>query len=204
MRRLAVVALTAFLGMVLATSAAWAGHESLSVLIPGDPLEGSRLFSGKGCLGCHAVHGVGGTTGPDLGRGGLNRPLLEIAAVMWNHAPGMERVFEEKRVVRPTFKPGEMASLLAFLYYLGSLNPPGDADAGARLFAEKRCVQCHSLGGVGGKVGPALDVAARRADVRQDVRDVVALERGPRDVMGLHGVRHGPAPLPERRGEEER
>ena len=113
------------------------GHESLSVLLPGGPLEGSRLFAAKGCLGCHGVHGAGGTAGPDLGRGILNRPLLEIAAVMWNHAPGMEHVFQEKRVPRPMFEPPEMASLLAFLYYLGSLDPPGDAERGAVLFREK-------------------------------------------------------------------
>jgi mono/diheme cytochrome c family protein len=69
----------------------------------------------------------------------------------------MEHVFQEKRVPRPKFEPAEMASLLSFLYYLGSLDPPGDAAAGSRLFSEKRCQQCHSLGGKGGHIGPALD-----------------------------------------------
>jgi mono/diheme cytochrome c family protein len=91
----------------------------------------------------------------------MNRPLLEIAGVMWNHSPGMEHVFQEKRVPRPRFEPSEMASLLSFLYYLGSLDPPGDAAAGARLFSEKRCQQCHSLGGKGGSIGPALDGYSR-------------------------------------------
>ena len=81
----------------------------------------------------------------------------------WNHAPGMEHVFQEKRVARPTFEPQEMASLLAFLYYLGSLDPPGDADRGFLLFREKGCQTCHTAGGSGGKVGPDLTRFGRYA-----------------------------------------
>jgi mono/diheme cytochrome c family protein len=162
MRRLALALI--LLGAIgLDGRPAAAGHEALSALLPGNPLEGSRLFTGKGCLGCHAVHGVGGTTGPDLGRGILNRPLLEIAGVMWNHSPGMERVFQEKRLARPRLEAGEMASLLAFLYYLGSLDPPGDAVIGARLFRQKGCQTCHSVGGQGGRIGPELDPYSRYA-----------------------------------------
>jgi len=159
--KLLVFGLIVLSGVGINVAPVLASHESLSVLLPGDPLEGSRLFTGKGCLRCHAVHGVGGTAGPDLGRRILNRPLLEIAGVMWNHSPGMEHVFQEKRVSRPKFEPSEMASLLSFLYYLGSLDPPGDAAAGARLFSEKRCQQCHSLGRKGGTIGPALDPYSR-------------------------------------------
>lgn len=57
----------------------------------------------------------------------------------------------------------EMASLLTFLYYLGSLDPPGNADAGERLFRQKGCRTCHSLGGKGGRVGPVLDAYSRYA-----------------------------------------
>ena len=158
---LAGLILSAGVGLGIGARSAFGGHEILSALLPGNPLEGSRLFAAKGCLQCHAVQGVGGTTGPDLGRGILNRPLLEIAGVMWNHSPGMERVFRERQVGRPQFKPNEMASLLAFLYYLGSLDPPGNAAVGARLFREKGCQTCHSLGRKGGSVGPALDPYSR-------------------------------------------
>lgn len=161
--RLLIVGLVLLSGVAFEVSPALGGHESLSALLPGNPLEGSRLFTGKGCLRCHAVHGVGGTTGPDLGLGILNRPLLEIAGVMWNHSPGMEHVFQEKRIARPKFESSEMASLLSFLYYLGSLDPPGDATVGARLFRQKGCQTCHSLGGKGGGVGPELNKYSRYA-----------------------------------------
>jgi mono/diheme cytochrome c family protein len=131
--------------------------ESGSAILPGNPLEGSQLFSEKGCLRCHAINGVGGVGGPDLGQGILKRSLLDIAGVMWNHSPGMAHVIEERRATRPLFKAPEMASLLSFLYYIGSLDAPGDAATGERLFREKQCQTCHSLAGKGGKHGPALD-----------------------------------------------
>lgn len=157
------VGLALLAGVGMMPQSALGGHEALSSLLPGSPLEGSRLFIEKGCLRCHAVQTVGGATGPDLARGILNRPLLEIAGVMWNHLPGMEHVFQEKRVTRPTFKPSEMASIIAFLYYLSSLDPPGDPAVGARLFRQKGCETCHALGGKGGRIGPALDPYGRYA-----------------------------------------
>jgi mono/diheme cytochrome c family protein len=134
-----------------------------SAILPGNPLEGSQLFTDKGCLRCHAINGVGGVGGPDLGQGILKRSLLDIAGVMWNHSPGMAHVIEERHAARPVFKAPEMASLLSFLYYIGSLENPGDAATGERLFREKQCQACHSLGGKGGKHGPALDNYSRYA-----------------------------------------
>ena len=74
--KLLSVGLVLFLVVGVAIRPALSRHESLSTLLPGNPLEGSRLFTEKGCSRCHAVQGVGGITGPDLGRGVLNRPLL--------------------------------------------------------------------------------------------------------------------------------
>lgn len=148
---------------VLGARDASAGHEALSALLPANPLDGSRLFAAKGCPSCHAVHGVGGIAGPDFGRANLSRPLLDIAGAMWNHSPGMEHAFQERRMPRPTLTPSEMASLLSFLYYVGSLDPPGDAGTGERLFRQKACEACHALGGKGGRVGPALDSYSRYA-----------------------------------------
>ena len=163
MIKILFIALAFLVGAVYGPGSTFGAEENVSVLLPGNPLEGSRLFTGKGCLRCHAIYGVGGASGPDLGQGILKRPLLDIAGVMWNHSPGMAHVFQEQQAIRPQFKPSEMASLLSFLYYVGSLDPPGDAAAGARLFVEKQCQNCHSLGGKGGKVGPKLDHYGRYA-----------------------------------------
>jgi cytochrome c2 len=136
---------------------------SSSAFLTANPLDGSQLFQAKGCPRCHSIYGAGGGAGPDLGQGILKRSLLDIAGEMWNHSPGMAHVFQEQRAVRPTFKPEEMASLLSFLYYLGSMDPPGDAALGQRVFVEKRCQSCHSIGGKGGTRGPKLDKYAQYA-----------------------------------------
>jgi cytochrome c len=161
--KLLIVALATGASLVVSRGTATAAEQEVSLLLPGNPLEGSRLFTGKGCMRCHSIYGVGGATGPDLGQGNLKRPLLDIAGIMWNHSPGMAHVFQEQGTTRPQFKPVEMASLISFLYYLGSLGPPGDPVMGARLFSEKRCVTCHSLGGKGGTHAPKLDSYGRYA-----------------------------------------
>ena len=151
------ISLTLFFVSVREPRALVEAAEAGSAILPGNPLEGSQLFTEKGCLRCHAINGVGGVGGPDLGQGILKRSLLDIAGVMWNHSPGMAHVIEERRAARPVFKAPEMASLISFLYYIGSFDAPGDAATGERLFREKQCQTCHSLGGKGGKQGPALD-----------------------------------------------
>ena len=35
---------------------------------------------------------------------------------------------------------------------------PGDSDRGAKLFETEQCIQCHSVNGRGGKIGPDLSV----------------------------------------------
>src|SRR5674536_396810 len=44
---------------------------------PGSPRRGQGLFTSKGCLQCHAIAGVGGHPGPDLGDRGLS--LIHIS-----------------------------------------------------------------------------------------------------------------------------
>jgi mono/diheme cytochrome c family protein len=157
------ISLTLFFVSVREPRALVEAAEAGSAILPGNPLEGSQLFTEKGCLRCHAINGVGGVGGPDLGQGILKRSLLDIAGVMWNHSPGMAHVIEERRAARPVFKAPEMASLISFLYYIGSFDAPGDAATGERLFREKQCQTCHSLGGKGGKQGPALDSYSKYA-----------------------------------------
>lgn len=123
----------------------------------GDPQKGQRLFEAKGCIGCHRVDGRGGTVGPDLSRVGLQRHLLQLAGLLWNHSPHMTAKMRELGIARPVLSGSEMADLLAYLYALNYFDQPGDPDRGARLFLEKRCAACHAVGGKGGEIGPSLD-----------------------------------------------
>ena len=125
--------------------------------IPSDPLAGRSVFSDKGCIKCHSVWSQGGTLGPDLARSKTGLSVLQLAGVLWNHSPAMIEKMRERRIARPTLNTQEMSNLAAFLYFLDYFDAPGNADKGQAVFAEKGCVKCHTVGGMGGHVGPALD-----------------------------------------------
>ena len=120
-------------------------------------LAGARLFGAMGCAGCHAIDGVGGTVGPDLGRSSEPQSYYGFAAAMWNHLPQMVRRMDALGIARPRLDPWEAGDLIAFLVWLDYFDPPGDIDHGRRLFTEKKCVLCHQVAGVGGVAGPDLD-----------------------------------------------
>lgn len=126
-----------------------------------DPLAGARVFGAKGCAKCHAVNGVGGRVGPDLGRVPRPRSLYDLATAMWNHLPRMADRMRQLGIARPRMGASEAGDLVAFLFTLSYFDPPGDVEAGRRLFTTKRCVACHQVGGTGGVVGPNLDALGR-------------------------------------------
>ncbi len=130
---------------------------------PGKVQAGRRLFTEKKCIACHQVGGVGGVVGPNLDfLKQFGSPIL-IAAELWNHGPAMAEAMRAGGIERPTFKDSELRDLIA---YLKSASParteeplyvlPGRANQGRRLFVEKRCLQCHSVRGQGGREGPDL------------------------------------------------
>jgi cytochrome c2 len=126
-----------------------------------DPIAGSAVFEAKGCMECHAVNGLGGTYGPDLGRIPRRRSFSELAATMWNHVPLMRAGMSEIGIERPEMDAEEAADLIGFLFTLHYFDAPGDVEAGRRLFNDKKCVVCHRVGNYGGEVGPSLDHVGR-------------------------------------------
>lgn len=130
--------------------------ESAAVSVQ-DPLAGSRVFGSKGCSKCHAVNGVGGKVGPDLGRIQANRSFSDLAAAMWNHLPAMAARMKERHQPIPNLDTAEGGDLIAFLFTQNYFAGAGNADSGKKLFSQKRCIQCHQIGGVGGVLGPNLD-----------------------------------------------
>jgi len=153
-----------------------------------DPLAGSRLFGAKGCVKCHAVKGIGGKVGPDLGR--ITRPhtFFDLAAAMWNHAPRMAARMRQLGVSRPQLDPDEAADLVAFLFSVDYFDPVGRPEIGRRLFSIKHCVVCHQVGGSGGVIGPSFDTLTSFAS---PIFLATAMwNHGPRmaDIMRARGI----------------
>jgi mono/diheme cytochrome c family protein len=124
-----------------------------------DPVVGARLFEVKGCVQCHAIKGVGGKDGPDLGRLEQARSFYDLAAAMWNHLPQMAQRIRASDAVRPYLTPNEMSDLIAFLYGPRSFDEPGEAGdprRGQQLVADKGCLNCHSLAPPRGKTAGTL------------------------------------------------
>jgi putative heme-binding domain-containing protein len=139
-----------------------------------DPLvlaEGQALFRGL-CSGCHGGSGRGGK-GPDL------------TDDRWIHGSSDDALFKCIRDGVPgttmkklgdSLKPDQIHKLIAHIRSLA--RSPGEStwkpytsgnpQAGRKLFFDLKgklqCAKCHSIGGEGGRIGPALDrIASRRA-----------------------------------------
>lgn len=149
--------LLGLLGLTLLLILNLEGLPEENYTLPKDPLKGQELFINKGCIKCHSIQGVGGKIGPDLGKGGFNSSLIQIAGIMWNHSPKMSDKMRELKIPRPKFEVTEIADLIAYLYYLNYFDEPGNPLKGKVLFKEKECIKCHSIGGEGRDIGPSLD-----------------------------------------------
>ena len=114
--------------------------------LPADPLDGRIVFEEKQCITCHSIRGYGGTAGPDLSSEHYFGTGLELAAVLWNHTPDMNRKYRQLRMDRPRLTEKEMMDLLGFLSYLRYLGEPGSVANGKKLLSTKSCLTCHTIG----------------------------------------------------------
>jgi putative heme-binding domain-containing protein len=168
--------------------------------------EGQALFRGL-CSGCHGGNGRGGK-GPDLtdDRWIHGSGDDDIARVIRNGVPKttMKQLGE-------SLKEEKIRKLILFIRSLArapgepTWKPylPGDARAGSKLFfdanSKAQCAKCHTVGGEGGRVGPALDrIASRRAaefimesilepskEIDPQYEAVQVLTKKGRTIMGL-------------------
>jgi len=122
--------------------------------LPSNPLDGRIVFEEKGCIVCHSISGYGGTIGPDLAREQYYGSFLELAAIIWNHVPAMNRKFRELQINRPRFSEKEMQDLIFFIYYLRYLGEPGSVSNGKKLLSSKGCTNCHKIAGHGNDIAP--------------------------------------------------
>jgi len=109
--------------------------------------------------------------GPPLDRYSRYASPLYLTAALWKRGAPMAEKMLEKRMERPTFEGNDIPDLLAYIRSAGVHTEriylsPGNPKVGEELFAAKRCVECHSVRGRGGKVGPDLGIKLRGSLMR--------------------------------------
>lgn len=133
------------------------GSAKTCFALPGDPLEGRKLLKEKGCIGCHTLWGKGKGVAPDLVKISKGKSIYQLVGGFWNHSPKMMETLTKQKEKIPKFKAGEIENLFTFIYYLNYFDEPGEVESGKRVFQEKKCMQCHSVGTLGGIIGPSFD-----------------------------------------------
>ncbi|MFI5335533.1 MAG: c-type cytochrome [Opitutales bacterium] len=155
---------------------------------PAAPLlaRGSLLFETSGCLGCHKLGGTGGIIGPALDTVGARRTPEWLK----KHFTDPSSVTPGSGMPPQKFKDADLEAITLFMLsqtgqnvsgYYASMKVIPNVLEGRRLFLQKGCFSCHSVGGQGGKIGPSLDdVALRRQPdwIMRHFRDPQAVTPG--------------------------
>jgi putative heme-binding domain-containing protein len=136
-----------------------------------DVAAGSKIFRSH-CAECHGMNGEGGRA-PRLTTGVFYHGSTDadLTRNITDGIPGtaMPGVF---------FSEIQVAQIVAYVRSLSAARrsqpPPGNEQAGARLFREKGCIGCHLVRGEGGVNGPDLSYIGSQRPVehlRQAILD---------------------------------
>ena len=84
----------------------------------GDSERGRELFTGKGCVVCHSINGIGGKAAPELDADPLNPRLdvFDFAARMWRGAPTMIVLQEMELGYQIDLTGQELSDLARFIH----------------------------------------------------------------------------------------
>jgi mono/diheme cytochrome c family protein len=170
---------------------------------PGDPSLGERWFVEKGCEGCHAVGGEGGSSAPPLDAYARYIAPIALAEGLWNHGPAMQQqAVRRGRAV--SFLGREIADIQAYIRAASSLRgrqieflEPPNPNTGAGLFVRKRCADCHGRAGRGTALGPDLRAGMERLHVSEIAGRIWNHVGAMAQSMEVRGVR-----FPQFRGSE--
>jgi len=147
-----------------------------SDLMTASVVRGKTIWDDKNCMGCHTILGEGAYYAPELTRVVDRRGEEWIRLFIRDPAamyPG------KRRMVQYDFTEDEITDVIAFLGWIGQIDtngfpPEPDLKASSIVAAsfvetgprpayfDSVCVACHSVGGAGGVVGPALDGVSGR------------------------------------------
>lgn len=149
-------------------------------------VRGKEIWDKNNCMGCHTILGEGAYYAPELTKVHDRRgePWLKV------FLKDPQAMFPgQRKMVQYNFTPEQIDDVIAFLQWIGTIDtngfpakpdlviaqeaPPTPAAVAAVTSVEKPavidqlCMACHSLGGVGQKIGPAFDGVANRYTAAQ-------------------------------------
>lgn len=160
-------------------------------------VRGKHLWESKNCMGCHTLLGEGAYYAPELTRVFQRRGPDFIGAMLRDPQamyPG------QRRMQRYDMNDAQIADMVAFFEWIGRMDlngfparpdlgqlavvssttgEPIAAQGDRPLVFNQMCVACHSLGGQGGQVGPALDGVGSRVDaetIRKRLHDPLSVK----------------------------
>lgn len=197
------VALWIFLIGTISSSAlflwlTWDTHRQVEFLanvdkLSDDVVAGKRVFEKYNCNDCHTILGFGAYYAPDM-----TKVVKRIGADGVRYrVKNPEKAFANstRKMPQQNLTDSEIEKLIAFFAWVGEIDnndwPPQDSakrltrseevmvasaglSPGAAVFQRRGCMNCHSLQGKGGSVGPALDQVGKRlkqAEIRRYIRD---------------------------------
>jgi cytochrome c2 len=103
---------------------------SLAATPPGNPAEGAKIFTAKGCSSCHSTTPGKSSVGPNLTHLQQGLTPAGIARVMWNHGPTMLKRMESSSIPWPEFNNRELSDTLAFLKNIQQPTPQAATTGG--------------------------------------------------------------------------
>ncbi len=143
--------------------------------VPDAPIlsAGRALMEKSGCFACHAARGhedfrssapplstIAAKTGAQWLHGWLSNPKgVDANATMPNFHLGKQEIDELTNYLFSLPVPPQLQSAID----AAAAEPPGNSANGKTLFAESRCITCHTVDGKGNGSAPELDTIATRA-----------------------------------------
>ncbi|MFT5679186.1 MAG: nitric oxide reductase subunit C [Myxococcota bacterium] len=135
-------------------------------------IRGKEIWEANNCMGCHTLLGEGAYYAPELTRSYVRRGEVWLATFL---ADPQAMYPGRRKMVQYDFTADEISDVIAFLKWVGEIDTngfPREPDMApapvvmsatavdlstAPALVSTICVSCHSIGGTGGNVGPALD-----------------------------------------------
>jgi mono/diheme cytochrome c family protein len=126
-----------------------AGCSPTASLSSGNARTGSLLFVKARCLSCHTVNGMGGASAPDLTHN-ITSVDFDLLRYFIEHPPSQMAYVKTLHLTDTDIHNLNAFADSALVPQASTHSSPGNATKGAQLFVADKCIDCHTVNGVGG------------------------------------------------------